>query len=346
MPKISVIVPVYNAQAYLEACIRSILGQTWSDLELLLVDDGSTDTSPQICDTFAAQDARVRVIHQSNSGAAAARNRGIQEASGEFIAFVDSDDYIDPDMYDTMLSIALDHHCDLVICDCLKESPSKREIYTHDLEGGFYDRARMERVYFPQLLMTESMEYPVTISNWLLLIRREIIQENQIAYPVGIRFSEDLLFGAEVGYASNSLFYLKGYTPYHYRQNPTSVTHTAYRDKWPMLLDLYHRIAASFSKKTDFDFQAQVDRCLLFLVYIALGELSNSGLSRADYTAKVHEVLDQPQVCQMMRHISILKLQISWKLKLLTFLYRWRAIPLIFWTQKYRSRSHSNRSVI
>ena len=92
MPALSVIVPVYNAEAYLKTCIESILNQSWKDLELLLIDDGSTDSSPQICDQFARYDQRVHVIRQTNAGAAAARNHGLDLASGSYITFVDSDD--------------------------------------------------------------------------------------------------------------------------------------------------------------------------------------------------------------------------------------------------------------
>lgn len=345
MPTLSVIVPVYNAEAYLVTCIKSILNQTLKDLELLLIDDESTDKSPQICEQFAHYDRRVRVIHQANSGAAAARNRGLELASGSYITFVDSDDYIDPDMYEKMLSIILDYKCDLAICDCLKEFDSGPEIYTHALPSGFYDRAKMKSEYFPQLLMTESVEYPVTISNCLLLIRKDVIETHHIRYPEGIRFSEDLLFGAEVGYAAGSMYYMKEYTPYHYRQNPMSVTHSAYRDKWPMLLDLYRRIKNSFEQKNDFDFGPQIDRCLLFFVYLAIGNLESSELKPSVRRDRIREVLKNNIVHNMLKRIQISRLEISWKLKLITYLYRWKCIhfiELLRWYQNKKKRYEKN----
>ena len=103
---ISVIVPVYNIKDYLERCVNSILAQTYRNLEVILVDDGSTDGSGELCDTLVQQDSRIRVIHQANAGSSAARNHGIRESHGEFLGFVDSDDYIAPDMYEKMYEVA------------------------------------------------------------------------------------------------------------------------------------------------------------------------------------------------------------------------------------------------
>ena len=115
MPKVTVIVPVYNVEQYLRRCIDSILAQTFGDLELILVDDGSADSSGVICDAYAEKDSRVKVIHQKNSGVSAARNTGLDAAEGEYIAFVDSDDHVDPDY----LAALLQTKADLVICGAI-----------------------------------------------------------------------------------------------------------------------------------------------------------------------------------------------------------------------------------
>ncbi len=303
-------------------CVNSILSQTLRDLEIILVDDGSTDESPVICDRYADQDVRVICIHQENAGAAAARNRGLNVAAGKYIVFVDSDDWIDQDMYETMVNTAEAQNCDLVICDCIKESVAGSQIYTHELPGGYYNRDAMVSQYFPQLLMPDSMEYPVTISNCLLLIRREIIIENQISFPEGMRFSEDLLFGAEIGYFSRSMIYLKGYTPYHYRQNPASVTHTVFKDKWPLLLELYRRIRRSFEGKAGFDFTPQIQRCMLFFVYMAMNQRLEAKLPLMQFFREVKAVLDNSEVCEALAPIRMSELNISWKLKITSLIYQ------------------------
>ena len=114
--KVSVIVPVYKCEAFLPDCIDSILRQTHQNLEVILVDDGSPDGSGTICDTYAQKDARVRVIHQANRGVSAARNAGVDAASGDAIAFVDSDDTVEPDLYEVLVKLAAEHDADIAHC--------------------------------------------------------------------------------------------------------------------------------------------------------------------------------------------------------------------------------------
>ena len=113
---ISVIVPVYNVEEYLERCVDSILRQTYTNLEVILVDDGSTDNCPQICEQYASFDKRVRVIHQSNGGLFAARNAGIDAAKGEYLSFIDSDDFISEDMYTSLYGNLKKYDADIAAC--------------------------------------------------------------------------------------------------------------------------------------------------------------------------------------------------------------------------------------
>ena len=115
--KISIIVPVYKVERYLENCIESIINQTFKDFELILVDDGSPDRCGLICDNYAKKDERIKVIHKKNEGLSAARNSGIQIAKGEYIAFVDSDDCINKNMYETLYDTAIENKSDIVVCD-------------------------------------------------------------------------------------------------------------------------------------------------------------------------------------------------------------------------------------
>ena len=119
-PLLSIIVPVYDVERYLPKCMDSILAQTFTDFELILVDDGSPDNCPALCDAAAAKDARIRVLHQKNGGLSAARNAGLDVARGEWIGFVDSDDYIAPEMYETLYKAVQSTGADLALCDYVK----------------------------------------------------------------------------------------------------------------------------------------------------------------------------------------------------------------------------------
>ena len=113
---ITVIVPVYNVKDYLQQCVESICGQTYQNLEILLVDDGSTDGSGKICDELAKKDTRIKVIHKPNGGLSDARNAGLDVATGDYIGYVDSDDYIEPDMFEILLTNIEEHQADISCC--------------------------------------------------------------------------------------------------------------------------------------------------------------------------------------------------------------------------------------
>lgn len=327
MAGISIIVPVYRAEKFLRRCVDSILSQTYQDIELILVDDGSPDCSGMLCDQYAKEDNRITVLHQTNGGVASARNAGLDVASGEYITFVDSDDYIEPDMYERMLWIADEHNCDVVICDCLKEYPGRSELYTHNIREGYYSEKEMQAEYYPHLLIMENVEYPASISNYLCVFRRELciskIDGSELRYEFGIRFSEDLLFGARMMYRAKSFFYMKGVPLYHYCMNDGSATHKYVPDKWNDFIQLYNKICVYFGECQKYNFQKQIDLCLLFFVYNAVEDLlQNSGYDMEKKKIVCRMILDDAAVRGMFGRIHISALKISLKQKLKTFLYK------------------------
>lgn len=328
MKKISVIIPVYNAEKYLKRCVDSVREQTYGNLEIILVDDGSPDECPQMCDTFATEDDRIKVIHKKNAGVAAARNTGLDAAVGEYLTFVDSDDYIDSNMYQSMIKIVEDYNCDVVMCDCVKEFNDRKEIYTHDIREGYYNRKQIESEYFPHLLMMPNVEYPPTISNCLCLFRNNKSKseefEKKLRYEEGIRFSEDLLFGAELIYQADSFYYMKEQCFYHYWINPKSATHTFAPDKWNDYRKLYKKIFEKFSKCPYYDFLYQIDLVLLFFVYNAIGDIRvTQQLSDNEKYQKCKRILQEKAVRQMFSRLKISQLPISKKLKIITFIYKY-----------------------
>lgn len=323
MLKISVIVPVYKSEKYIERCIDSILNQTYKNIELILVDDGSPDNSSEICDRYAEIDSRVLVIHKENGGVSTARNAGLDAATGDYITFVDSDDYIEPVMYENMLAKALEHDSDVVLCDCVKEYGEYSELYSHNIREGFYNREQLEKEYFPHLLMLETVEYPATISNWLLLWKNKL-NTPEMRYEPGIKFSEDLLFGSRLMLKAMSFYYMKDEAYYHYMMNPDSVTHTYAPDKWDNYLRLYSRIKEVFGSYCEYDFSEQVNLCLLFFVYNSIGEIYTANISDSDKKIAINNILNISIVREMFKDVNVFRLKISLKLKVLTLMYKHR----------------------
>ncbi|MBR1676338.1 MAG: glycosyltransferase [Clostridia bacterium] len=324
MPKISVIVPIYKVEQYLKKCVDSILKQTFKDIEVILVDDGSPDNCPRLCDEFAEQDNRIKVIHKQNGGVSAARNSGLDIATGEYIAFVDSDDYIESNMYSSMINIAEKYNSDIVMCDCIKDFSDHSEIYSHDIREGFYNFNQLKEEYYPHLLIMENVEYPATISNCLLLFKRELLNNDsyKIRYLDGVRFSEDLLFGAQIMLNAKSFFYMKGECFYHYVMNLTSATHVYQKDKWNDYIKLYENAERYFLKSGIANIRLQLDKMLLFFLYNAVGEAKCAGLQKEEKKMLIKSILNDSHTLEMFKRIRISKLPISWKLKIITYQYK------------------------
>ncbi len=326
MYKISVIVPVYKTEKYLEKCINSIIEQKYTNLEIILVDDGSPDNCPKLCDGFALQDNRIKVIHKKNAGVSAARNIGLDIATGDYITFVDSDDYLEKDMYQSMMKIVGDYKCDFVLCDCYKDFPDRSEIYSHDIRAGYYDYKQLIAEYYPHLLMMENLEYPATISNWLCLFKRELLVDEDnhfIRYPEGVRFSEDLLFGSQVIYNAKSFYYMKGKALYHYYMNEYSASHIYNSEKWNDYKLLYKKAEEYFLHIEWYDFRKQLDLMLLFFLFNVYGDiLSLSNLSASEKLEKIQLLLNERTVKEMFLRLKPSELKVNNKLKITYFMLK------------------------
>lgn len=182
---ISVIVPVYNMEQYLERCVDSIRQQTYEHLEIILVDDGSTDRSPQLCDAYAEQDARIKVVHKQNGGLSDARNAGLAVATGMYIGYVDSDDWIEPQMYEKLYYACVEHEAQIAICRYAKVYQERT------IEGGTKEVVPLSREKLLQIYICDNSEYTIYNSVWSKLFRRDLV--DGVMFPVG-RNSEDIMY--------------------------------------------------------------------------------------------------------------------------------------------------------
>ena len=310
MPQVSVIVPVYNAEKYLSECVDSILNQTIADLECILVNDGSTDGSPAICDAYARQDTRVKVIHKANGRAASARNVGLEIAQGEYIAFVDSDDWISPDMYERMLTTG----ADVCLCDYVRFQGEQEYPFTQpNIRKGFYNKSQICKEIYPHLVM-DGVEYPITISNWVLLIKHTIITDHNLAYREDILISEDAPFGSEVLYCADSFAYLKGDCLYHYRVTEGSASKSYQPWWWDSYLKINEETENFFGNCPDYDFTQQIKSNMFYLaraeIYYILADTS---LSRREQNKKIRDVMRHPRVMRMMKGYDTKGIPLSFK---------------------------------
>lgn len=182
---ISIIVPVYDMEKYLDRCMNSIWQQTYKNLEIILVDDGSTDNSPKMCDDYAKKDSRIKVVHKENGGLSDARNAGLAVATGSYIGYVDSDDWIEPDMYESMYKACVEHDAQVAVC-------RYSQVYKdHVIRGGNGKVTAFSKEELLRTYIGDNDDYIIYNSVWSKLFAREIVEGVQ--FPKG-RNSEDIMY--------------------------------------------------------------------------------------------------------------------------------------------------------
>ncbi len=262
---VSVIVPVYNVQPYLARCIDSILGQSMTDFELILIDDGSTDGSGALCDAYDRNE-RIRVIHQENQGLGLARNAGLEHAQGEYVCFVDSDDYVGPELLERLLTAARRHHADLAIggwTDIYADGRKKRHIYPETLFVA--EEERRKCILGSVAAPPENREEVLwNVSAWGKLYRRELLEQNSLRFvSERVMISEDILFNLDfLGCAERVVA-----TPdasYCYCVNAGSLSKRYRADRFERNLEMYEAVRQRLIPVcSEQRFQPRLDRFLL-----------------------------------------------------------------------------------
>lgn len=230
-PKVSIIVPVYNVEAFLDECVRSVLAQTYENIEIVLIDDGAKDNSGKMCDDYALKDDRIVVIHKENGGLSSARNAGIEKATGDYLMFVDSDDVISPSMVEMMVSKALEYDTDIV---------SSRITENRDLlETGDIQKVRVFDVYealkdifYDGLILTSASGKLYSKDLW-----------KSIRFPVGMLF-EDYATIYKVIMASKGKVVSVPVFNYYYRPNPNGITKATFNHKRMQFYEVNDRVVS------------------------------------------------------------------------------------------------------
>lgn len=290
--KISVIVPVYNKKDYLDECIESILSQTYGNLELILVDDESTDGSGAICDKYADADGRVKVIHQKNGGPTAAVVSGMREAVGDYYTFIDSDDYVSKDMLQSMSECLVGKKGEIVCCNHVLEKRRETVPVIQPLPPGVYEGAKLDEEIKDRLMGQENRIIPM--SRCMKLCEKSVFAGNEQYYDTRLRMGDDfnliypaLLAAGRVVIMEEALFY-------HYRYVEDSIVHGYDPNNAASIIRWYEAILRIVRDRQVPDGEMKLNReyCYMML-YVMKNELRNPA---KDYIQKIQDIFTKPEV--------------------------------------------------
>ena len=302
----SVIVPVYKVEKYLSDCIKSVLNQTFTDFELILVDDGSPDGCPALCDTFKKSDDRIKVIHKPNGGLASARRAGIREATGDYVFNLDSDDKIASDTLEYAYKIIKDTNCDLLSFSYQWVENGKTIHITNDcLDEGFYDEANIKKYIYPKLLMDKNMDH---ISYYLSgkAIKRGLLTPNQLAVSETISLGEDLCCVVPCYLQAKSV-YISKKTAYLYTIRNDSLSKEFNTKQINLVENVIHEISKNdFTNVVDFEEQLVRYSCFMCFAILASAAEGNHFKSIKDLKNNIiHSVHREKILCAEFENISL-----------------------------------------
>lgn len=318
-PVVSVIVPVYKTMEYLDQCVQSLRAQTYPCLEILLIDDGSPDECPALCDAYAAQDSRIRAIHKENGGLSSAREAGIQNAVGDYIMAVDSDDWIETDTVARCVETALRDDADCVMLGYVREYPGK-SIDTLLFDGNFsYDRTPSEERIHRRIvgLMGAELKEPQRVDSLssvcMKLYRTEIARKGRIVSERVVGTSEDTIFnlyaldGCRISYINHCF--------YHYRKtNAQSIT-TAHKpdlaDKWDVMYGVIQEYIDGSGKAEAYRIPF-LNRVACGMIGLGLNEVGSKE-SIWKKASKVRSILNKPLYREAFRQLDISYCGTKWK---------------------------------
>ncbi|MCI6041836.1 glycosyltransferase family 2 protein [bacterium] len=319
IPCVSVIVPIYNNEAYLDKCIQSLINQTYKNLQIILVNDGSKDSSLKICDKYNENDSRIIVIHKENGGASSARKAGIEKATGEYVIFVDGDDWIELDTCEESVRVAMDHQADCVMFGYVREH-EKKSISNPLFENDFcYDKEAAEENIHRRLIgmKDEELVHPERVDNivsvCMKLYRLDVAKKGKFVDEKIVGTSEDTIFNiyaldnCRVSYI-NKCFY-------HYRKtNAQSITSKYKEDlpeRWDVLYQLFEEYLIKSGKKEIY-YPFFLNRVACGVIGLGLNEISGNVNFRKKIKI-IREILSRPLYKKAFSQLNLEFCPIHWK---------------------------------
>jgi glycosyltransferase involved in cell wall biosynthesis len=324
-PKVSIIVPVYNAEKYLRRCLDSLVEQDLSDIEIIVVNDGSSDSSIKILEEYRHEDNRIKIIHKTNEGVSSARNIGIELAKGEFIGFVDSDDWVDKEMYKVLYDTVTKENAEIIMCTYIREfgSHSKKKNFNLPSKIIYNDEEVKTRV-MRRLIgpVNEEIANPELLDAWgtvwSKLYRTDLIKQNNLTFSDlrEIGTNEDSLFNILAVFHAQSFIFIN--TPYyHYwRENNGSVTsgfNPYLIDQW---FNLYSKIGSFIEEnKLDVNFQIALNNRICLNI-LGLGFNTISKGNNASFLMKIKKIstiLNDQRIVRSFKQLKLSHFSIAWR---------------------------------
>lgn len=291
MPLVSIVVPVYNAEKTLRKCLNSIISQTYKEIEVILVDDGSSDNSVIICEAYCLKNENIKLIKQKNQGPASARNKGIDNAKGKYVYFVDADDYVEEKLVEIMVGKAEENNADMVICNYFIEKNNgtsiRHEYYCKD--GLYID---MDAIDLGKKIINDVSPKRIPPYSWVRLIRRECLIQSGIRYEYGMIRSEDYHFFVRLHFTMRRI-YIVSKPLYHYVEWNTSITHRYIPLYWDSVKLIYNSLKEFLPKEHDIN--KRLDIMLLQRTMVALNNSSRAQKDE-DFKKDVYEILNDADV--------------------------------------------------
>ena len=310
MVKVSVVVPIYNAEKYLKQCLDSIQNQTLTDIEIIMIDDGSKDGSADISKQYLS-DSRFSYYYKENEGLAAARADGIARANGEYLGFIDSDDWIEPDMYEKMYTAAKSNDSDIVFCNCIENENGHK--FTPEIRSGAFNREQIKSDILPKTLAYISKDggkRAIRWCNWLRIYKHEFVKRKHIEFDRRFRRSQDLQFTYETTLAAQNYYYLGDEYLLHNRVVGDSLSRGYTKNMWNLYIPLIERLYKDTEEFKEMDLMPQMHlRAFFFVTDCIENELKSDCPNDMDTRIKlIQDIMNHPICDKYYGQITIEKM--------------------------------------
>lgn len=325
---VSVIIPVYNVEKYLRQCVDSVLTQTYKNIEVILVDDGSLDNCPEICEDYAKQNENVKVIHKENAGLGMARNTGLEYVSGNYVTFLDSDDFWDEDFVQKLISALEENDADTVKTIFRRVNENSEFISEEKIQSEVYSD-NVKTSFLPRLIGSDvEKRDSLPMSACCTLYSVDLLKENKILFHSERELiSEDIIFNLDY-FSIPQKVVLSDYIGYNYRTNQKSLTTTYKEERFDMCKALYFKEKEVLEQKGLWDIcKYRLSRQFFVNLRVCLDQIQRSALSEKEKTQKTKKLCNDDFVKDLIKNYPVNKLQ--FKPRIFLYLVKFQFVRIL-----------------